>query len=193
MAARTPLSSRPLDLLYFTFFLIHLPASLLLDCQPLYPPSLVPSFISQLPELYIQFSADPLVGGALGYFGTSNDFTWFKTFLLVEAFFQIPVFILGMKGLWKNSRCIYVLILIYGASTATTTLPCLAVLFNTPITSAETIATGVQSITMSQRYMLLSSYLPFFLVPMLMTIDMATRIAKLVQAGVAVTAERKSQ
>ncbi|KAF8551356.1 hypothetical protein OG21DRAFT_1598514 [Imleria badia] len=197
MAARTPLSSRPLDLLYFTFFLIHLPASLLLDCQPLYPPSLVPHFISQLPKKYIQLSADPLVGGAMGYANESNDFLWFKTFLFVEAFFQVPVFILGLKGLWKGmnpqlsklqsySCSIYLLLLVYGASTATTTLPCLTVLLSTPITS-------VQSITVSQRYLLLSSYLPFFVLPMFMAVDMAMRIAKLLQAGVAVTAERKSQ
>lgn len=80
--------------------------------------------------------------------------------------------------------------LVYGASTATTTLPCLVVLFSTLITSAQTIATGVQSITEFQCFLLLPSYLPFFLVPMFMAVDMAVRIAKLLQA-VAVTAERK--
>ena len=64
---------------------IHLPASLLLDCQSLYPPSLIPSFMSQLPKMYIQLSADPLVGGAMGYTSANGDLTWFKTFLLLEA------------------------------------------------------------------------------------------------------------
>ncbi|KAG8220819.1 hypothetical protein J3R82DRAFT_2264 [Butyriboletus roseoflavus] len=85
MAARIPLSSRPLDLLYFTFFLIHLPASLLLDCQALYPHNLVPSFIRQLPKMYTQLSADPLISGAMGYTGDSSNFLWFKTFLFVEV------------------------------------------------------------------------------------------------------------
>jgi hypothetical protein len=83
--------------------------------------------------------------------------------------------------------------LVYGASTATTTLPCLIVLFSTPITSVQTIATGIQSITEFQSFLLLSSYLPFFLVPMFMAVDMSVRIAKLLQAGIAVTAARKSQ
>ena len=82
---------------------------------------------------------------------------------------------------------------VYGASTATTTLPCLTVLLFTPITSVQTIAAGVQSISVFQCFLLLSSYLPFFLVPMFMTVDMAIRIAKLLPAGVAVTAERKSR
>ncbi|KAI9460438.1 transmembrane protein 6/97 [Boletus coccyginus] len=193
MAVRTPLSSRPLDLLYFVFFMIHLPASLLLDCQALYPPSLVPSFMTALPKMYTQFSADPLISGAMGHTGESNNFIWFKTFLFVEAFFQVPVFILGMRGLWKDSRLIHILMLAYGASTATTTLPCVAVLLSTPTTSAQTIAAGVQSVTASQRFQLLSSYIPFFLLPMFMAIDMATRIVKLVRAGVTVTEERKSQ
>jgi len=94
---------------------------------------------------------------------------------------------------FADSRSIYVLILAYGASTATTTLPCVAVLLSTPITSAQTIAAGIQSVTAAQRFQLLSSYLPFFLFPLFMAVDMATRIVKLVQAGVAVTEERKSQ
>ena len=83
--------------------------------------------------------------------------------------------------------------LVYGASTATTTLPCLTVLLFTPITNAQTIAAGIQSITVFQYFLLLSSYLPFFLVPMFMAVDMAIRIAKLLPTGVAVTAERKSR
>ncbi|KIJ59216.1 hypothetical protein HYDPIDRAFT_181441 [Hydnomerulius pinastri MD-312] len=190
---RTPLTSRPLDLIYFTFFLIHLPASLLLDCQALYPSWLIPGFISTLPKLYTEFSADPLINGAMGYAGDSSQFVWFKSFLAVEACFQIPVFVLGMRGLWKDSRSIYVLMLVYAASTATTTLPCLAVLLATPITSAQTIAAGIQSITSSQRLMLLSSYIPFFLLPLFMTVDMALRIVKLVQVGVAATEQKKTK
>ncbi|KAF9244673.1 transmembrane protein 6/97 [Melanogaster broomeanus] len=190
---RIPLSSRPLDLIYFTFFLIHLPASLLLDCQALYPSWLIPSFISGLPKMYTDFSADPLINGAMGHVGEASHFIWFKSFLAVEAFFQVPVFILGMRGLWKDSPSIYVLILVYAASTATTTLPCLAVLLATPVTSAQTIAAGIPSITSFQRLLLLSSYVPFFLLPLFMTVDMALRVLKLVQAGAAATAYKKSQ
>lgn len=43
--------------------------------------------------------------------------------------------------------------------------------------------------------LLLSSYIPFFLIPLFMAVDMAVRIARLLPdgAGVAVTAERKSR
>lgn len=92
-----------------------------------------------------------------------------------------------------DSRSIYLLMLVYGASTATTTLPCLTVLLSTPVTSVQTIAAGIQSITVFQYFLLLSSYIPFFLLPLFMTVDMALRVAKLLQAGVAATAGKKHQ
>jgi len=41
--------------------------------------------MTQLPKMYTQSSADPLISGVMGYAGESNDFIWFKTFLFVEA------------------------------------------------------------------------------------------------------------
>ena len=83
-----------------------------------------------------------------------------------------------------DSRAIYVLILLYGASTATTTLPCVAVIFQTPETTASTIAQNIASVTSAQRLLLLSSYIPFLLIPLIMAVDMAFRVLNLVEAGV---------
>ncbi|KAH7914599.1 transmembrane protein 6/97 [Hygrophoropsis aurantiaca] len=185
------LTSRPLDLLYFVFFLTHIPATLLLDLQSLYPTAMIPSFIRMLPKLYTDMSSDPLVAGAMGYLGEDAmlHLVWFKTFVVVEMIFQLPTFILGLWGLWTGSRSIYVLMLIYGASTATTTLPCLSVLLATPVSSYPI---EVHSITPDQRLLLLSSYVPYFLIPLGMTVDMAFRISKLVKANTEATTEKKS-
>lgn len=127
-----------------------------------------------------------------------------------DSFFQVPVFILGIRGLWKGKKtyyiifsvpadlrldscAIYLLLLIYGASTSTTLLPCLAVLLGTPITSPETIAANVISVTWSQKQLLLTSYIPFLILPLLMTVDMALRISKLVQIGIRVQDNTKKQ
>ena len=83
--------------------------------------------------------------------------------------------------------------LLYGASTATTTLPCVAVLFQTPETTALTIAKGIASVTPEQRVLLLSSYIPFLLVPLIMAIDMAYRILDLVKVGIRASDADKSQ
>jgi hypothetical protein len=89
-----------------------------------------------------------------------------------------------LNGQHTGSRSIYILLLIYAASTATTTLPCLAIILQTPLTSAETIAKGVVSVTPEQRMLLLTSYLPYVCIPLLMVVDMAGRVMKLVTAGV---------
>ncbi|KAG2056720.1 hypothetical protein BDR06DRAFT_909137 [Suillus hirtellus] len=192
MRTAIPITSRPLDLVYFVFFLVHIPATLLIDLQALYPPWLIPYFIRALPRLYIQMSNDPLIGSVLGLLGDSKPFVWFKTFLAVEALFQFPVFILGARGLWRDSRSIYVLLLVYAASTTTTTLPCLSVLLATPTTSAQTIANKIVSVTTFQRSLLLSSYIPFFVIPFIMTIDMAYRLSRLVTTGIDAADEKKA-
>ncbi|OJT09798.1 hypothetical protein TRAPUB_13757 [Trametes pubescens] len=83
--------------------MIHLPATFLIDLQALYPKQWVPSILSNLPKFYVEMSSDPLIGSAMGYFGQSHldAYTWFRSFLLVEAFFQVPVFVIGLIGLWK--------------------------------------------------------------------------------------------
>ena len=45
------------------------------------------------------------------------------------------------------------------------------------------------SVTAGQRLMLLSSYLPYLLLPLFMTLDMAARVGKLVRAGIQVEKE----
>ncbi|EIN09658.1 hypothetical protein PUNSTDRAFT_113088 [Punctularia strigosozonata HHB-11173 SS5] len=183
--ARTPLTSRPFDLVYFIFFLSHIPATVLLDLQAIYPVWIVPGFIAQLPKLYLQLSNDPIIEGALS---TGPTFLWLRTFMVLEALFQLPTFVIGARGLYKGSKSIYPLLLVYAASTSTTVLPCLAVILATPSTSPETLSAKLSSVSPEQRALLLASYIPFFLIPLLMTLDMALRLSSLVQK--AVQAER---
>lgn len=82
-----------------------------------------------------------------------------------------------------DSRLIYLLLLIYAASTATTTLPCLMVIIATPITSSDTVAAHTLSVTSTQKMLLLSSYIPFLLVPLCMTVDMAFRILDIMKSS----------
>jgi len=205
MAGRRPLTARPLDLLYFTFFLIHVPATILCDIQALYPPSLVPKVLAKLPALYLLQSGDPIMAGAFGLNGAPWIWIWFKSFLVLEAVFQLPVFFIGLYGLWRDSRTIYPLLLIYSASSATTTIACLATLLSTPLavnpalvsslTAADATspltaltyaadALSPLSITSQQRLMLLGSYVPFLLVPLGMCFDMAIRVGGLMAKGI---------
>lgn len=152
----------------------------------------MPTLIAKLPQYYIDFSRDPLIGGAFGTYGDPAHYVWFKSFLLLEAcvlpsynfsvhslstsFFQLPMFFFGLRGLIRATTRIYIPLLIYAASTTTTTLPCLAVVLATPAATPELIAAGLPAVTDIQRIMLLASYVPFFLIPLVMTVDMAYRV-----------------
>ncbi|KAL5531419.1 hypothetical protein ACEPAG_4296 [Sanghuangporus baumii] len=195
---RLPLTSRPLDLIYFLFFLVHIPATLLVDIQALYPPQYVPEQLKTLMNWYLQWSADPVIAGAFDLNGPPALWVWFKSFLILEAIFQLPVFLVGIRTLWKDSRTSYPLLLIYSASSATTTIACITTVLRTPFSSTPVPATLLTpfsdipksalgqtalTITPEQRTILLASYVPFLLVPLLMCVDMAVRVAGLVAAG----------
>ncbi|KAH8980189.1 hypothetical protein EDB92DRAFT_1901417, partial [Lactarius akahatsu] len=128
MAIRTPLTSRPIDLLYFIFFVVHIPATLLIDFQAVWPKHLIPESLQLLPP-------------------------WYRI--------PTPVFVIGAYGLWKDSRGIYGLLVLYGASTCTTTYACIAAILEAPTTHA-----------------------PFFVIPLFLAVDMAVRLQKLAAVGI---------
>ncbi len=125
--------------------------------------------------------------GALQRFPTAN---FFRGFCVVcgevgsSHFFDlVSIFTVPFS---TDSRSIYPLLLIYGASTATTTLACIATFLASPTSTgpsaseALTLANfSIPAPTAEQIRTLLGLYLPYLLVPLLMTIDMAQRIGKL--------------
>lgn len=84
----------------------------------------------------------------------------------------------------SDSPGIYGLLALYGASTATTTLACIAMIIDIPATSAATFTQKVISITYEQRVLLLCSYVPFFIIPLCIGVDMAFRLHKLASVGI---------
>ena len=157
---------------------------MLLDAQEVYPQHLIPKVLRDASEWYIAFSGDPLVRGA---FNKDPAFDWFRAFLYLEVyakwslaivtkannpvprFFQLPVFILAARALYAGppkSQAYYPIMLAYSASSCTTTFGCLATLWTSP------------DPTPFQMSLLLGSYVPFFLVPLGMAIDMTLRLMK---------------
>lgn len=114
-----------------------------------------------------------------------------QSFIILEILLQVPVFVVGMRGLWKSASrlpapsslparssrshrladtpTIYPLLLLYSSSSATTTLACLATVLSLP------------SIPPAHMTKLLASYTPFFLVPAVMAVDMLGRLSGLVR------------
>lgn len=84
-------------------------------------------------------------------------------------FFQLPIFFFAARALYAGppkSQTHYPIMLAYSASSCTTTFGCLAILW----TSA--------GLTQFQMLLLMGSYVPFFLVPFGMAIDMTLRLTK---------------
>jgi len=121
-----------------------------------------------------------IAGPESGFLGA-----WFKIFVTLELVFQLPTFFLGLRGLWKDSRSIYPLLLIYGASAATATLACIVTLLACPTSQSDAevlnfVKFSIPAPTAGQIRMLLGVYMPYLVVPLLLTIDMAQRIGKLI-------------
>jgi hypothetical protein len=56
-----------------------------MDLQALIPPGFLPSGFHILPNFYLKMSGDPLIAGAMGLHGIPTQFTWFRSFLALEA------------------------------------------------------------------------------------------------------------
>lgn len=188
-----PLTSRTLDFIYVIFFSIHIPAFFLVDSQALFPETIRP--LGFFTNWYLNSFNDPIIGGAIGDWEVGGwTWVWIKSFLWLEAVYQVPMFFLGIINLRSGkltslllSRCnwettdnkkFYPWLMIYGASTATTLLPAIAIIMTAPV--GEVGIRGVQ-LSYSQRLNALSSFVPFLIIPLTMAIDMALRISKLIQ------------
>ncbi|BEI83952.1 hypothetical protein CcaverHIS002_0405560 [Cutaneotrichosporon cavernicola] len=175
-------AGRSLDRVYFIFLLCHIPATLVMDGQAVYPSWMVSGPLEALAEWYLNFLRDPIMAGV---FAKDPTMRFMMPFFYLEMFFQLPCFVLGAVGLWKSAtwpysltpddRRVWPLLVAYGASTATTLLPVLQrLLFDTktspPLTAAELAG-------------LLGCYVPFLAIPLLMAVDLGFRIAKLLGGG----------
>jgi len=168
---------------YFGFFVVHVVATLVLDLQALYPPTLVPGFMSQVHKSYVQDTGDPLIKAVLGLYGREAKLnaSWFETFIYCEMFFQLPVFFIGLYALWHNRRSLYIILALYGVHSATTILPCLTHLYRAP-TCVDHLDVGA-CLSPSQRFTLLSSYGVFLVITVVMTVELGYRCTKWVEKG----------
>ncbi|CAO3677431.1 unnamed protein product [Umbelopsis vinacea] len=168
MSNRTPLTSRPLDLTYFIYVATHIPISLFLDCQALYPAHLVPQPLANLNAYYVNTFKDPLISNV-------HNLPWFKSFVYCEALFQIPFFFWALGGLYHNKPIARAGLLAYGAHVATTVVPSLAeVAFGT---------TARITMTATERYTLIGVYLPYLLIPACMVVDSYFKLSSMLRSS----------
>ncbi|KAJ1027166.1 hypothetical protein NDA18_003180 [Ustilago nuda] len=164
------LTERPLDVLYLAYFGIHLIASIAIDAQLTYPPysqRLFPEPLRKVLQDYLTTSKDPFL---LAAEARSANHVWFRVLLASETLFQIPFFVVAIWGLLNDEKRTYPLMVVYGTLAASSTLQCIC-----------SVLLGSDAIGLSPAQIrgLLQNYVPFCLIPTLLTVDMMLRIVHL--------------
>jgi len=127
-----------------TYFVTHVPATLILDLQGL-ALELFPPALQNMHGLYVATFKDPLMG---------ERPLWFRSLLSCEAVFQLPFFFAAIYALYKRDNRIRIPMIVYCSHVVTTMVPILAVLGTH------------ESLSVHERATLLSFYLPYLLVPL---------------------------
>lgn len=163
-----PLWKRPIDSMYFTFFALHLIASLCVDIQGLVPAEYVPTVLQRVLQDYLVKSRDPLVPNAW-----QPRYAWFRMSLLSEFVLQVPAFVVGLYVFWSNDPRGYPLLIAYGAIACFTTLQCIAM-----------VTMGEERVHLAPENLsfILLNYIPFMLFPGVIMLDMLARTTRRMHA-----------
>ncbi|KAI9028805.1 transmembrane protein 6/97 [Phycomyces nitens] len=162
----TRFSERRLDLIFFTYFAIHIPTTLFIDLQIIYPSSLVPLFLKNVIVWYVDQFGDPFLAGPTKY--------WFLSFVMCEAFVQLPFFIYACYGLYYNTPLIRLGLAIYASHVMTTVLPVMVDMWFNPEHNLSLSTIGV-------LYMF---YGPYFFLPLAMLVDSYQKVASQISTAV---------
>ncbi|KAJ3026731.1 UNVERIFIED_CONTAM: Transmembrane protein 97 [Siphonaria sp. JEL0065] len=159
MARQRPLSSRPGDIAILLFFVLHIPITVLMDAQLLFPAWTAKNY------------PKPVIQAALDYVKDTNDYLimerqlWFISTLWCEMIVQFPFYLFLIHGLITDSKHVRTAGIIYGTHTCTILVPILYdMILNT---------NGIQSA--SQRVQTISIYSIWFFMPLVILYAMVFR------------------
>ncbi|CDR45997.1 CYFA0S21e00518g1_1 [Cyberlindnera fabianii] len=150
-------SSTKLDTFYFCYCLLHIPITVLIDSALVIPTQWQPSFQKAIIEFHTSSNNDYLL---------LSPPDWLVVFGWVEILFQLPLFGYAALQLYKRSPTIYPLLFVYGVEAAVTTLCCLLHIVSEG---------GNHGLTQMEVINLFGVYLPTFVIPLFMAIDVFTR------------------
>lgn len=152
---------RFLDVVFFLYFLTHIPIALLFDSQGVFPEQYYPKLLVDTKKWYCREFKDSLM---------IDPPSWFFAFLLCEVLLQFPFFFVAtyayLKGAAK-STWIRIPVIIYSSHVVTT----LIAIFYHMLTSDFTNSKYPGPATMKERLTLMSIYSPYFIIPLLNLCD----------------------
>ncbi|KAI6074465.1 Transmembrane protein 97 [Aix galericulata] len=147
--------------LFALYFVSHVPISLLIDLQPLLPAAhLYPRSLTELLEWYAVTFRDPMM---------MQPPEWFKAFMYCEAFLQMPFFPIAAYAFIKGGcKWIRTPAIIYSTHVATSLVAILAHILFHDFSKSEHLGPRTQQ----ERLILLSIYIPYLLIPLLILFTM---------------------
>nr|XP_057902767.1 sigma intracellular receptor 2 [Doryrhamphus excisus] len=151
---------RLLEILFFLYFVSHIPITLLIDLQLILPGYLYSQTLKDVVSGYAEKFNDAMV---------LDPPEWFKTFVFCEALLQTPFFPVAAYAFFKGGRhWIRTPAIVYSTHVATTMIPILShILFHQ---FPEDGPRGPQ--TPRERWMLASIYAPYLFIPVLLLCTM---------------------
>ncbi|EAU32874.1 predicted protein [Aspergillus terreus NIH2624] len=150
------LLTRKRDLLYFIFFVIHVPIIFLVDTVPLLPSWLVTDFSHTLREYYIVNYHDKFFEEAAP--------AWFTLFTAMELVYHAPLSVWAIGALWRDHPLVPAHLLVFGVQSFVTSIACLAEVWTW------------DDRTTSQKQTLTSLYAPYVALGGFMALDMFLRL-----------------
>lgn len=143
------------DTIVIGYLASHIPITLFVDCQALFPRTFYPSPVKNMLAWYVDWSKDPLMNVDSG-----NTPVWFRSIIAAEFLLQVPYFCIALYAWLKRKEYVAGLsirtaTIAYGAHTATTLLPILATFMTDPSCS-------------STKWMLTLIYIPYLIMPLSM-------------------------
>lgn len=107
MSAIVPLSRRPYDFLFLAYFMLHLPISIFVDMQLIFPRQYFPLFLRNSLDDWVRDADDVLTG---------TRPVFFQAFVWVELFFHIPYFIVAIYAFVQGKNWIRDVSIVYATA-----------------------------------------------------------------------------
>ncbi|KAF2673450.1 hypothetical protein BT63DRAFT_421600 [Microthyrium microscopicum] len=147
--------SRKRDLMYFIFFLTHIPIIITVDCYNLWPASLRPAFMDDIREFYITTYQDQFF---------ISPPAWFNTYIWLEALYHLPISVWAVSALLRDDPKVPLHLLVFALETAVTTLTCISDYLSW------------SSFSNDQKVQLAYLYVPYLALSVFMGVDMFGRL-----------------
>lgn len=143
--------SRALDTVFLLYFASHIPITVFVDSQSVFPAEWYPQWAKDALQWHIKTNNDHLV---------RDNPPWFLSLVACECFVQFPFFFVATYAFIAKANWIRIPALIYGVHVSTTMVPILAEILYGSHSGPHSLA-------------LAGIYAPYLIVPLLLAIKMS--------------------